>query len=366
MPTTITSTSGNTYHLFQLAEASYWEPEESIRFEELENDLGDGYFSQALYGANTGLRRWKLKLPTLAHTDVLPNTVTDVSGATVSREEYLWNLFCHTKVTGEPFVFRSPRNGQYYLVRFADKDLSYQKMRVKIYSTGVELKQVRVPGDSVFSLPDILSSVGADIWINETSHDSLDWDAVAGSGAVGGTGSGDIIYAGSTQNGNAIVRFNSVSDTGLLEFPQLSLGTTGFDLFLVMKMRESTFANNYVLHQKVGTIDTQIPGLLLAGDTGTTKFVNDGHNTAEIEYRLNGTEYAYTNMQAPMGAWGIVHLHTAKTFGVTVTPTLQLGRFAGVADGAVDVGEMILVPYPLPQNSVDQITEHLTVKWGIT
>ncbi len=365
MPTTITSTSGNTYHLFQLAEASYWEPEESIRFEELENDLGDGYFSQALYGANTGLRSWKLKLGTLAHTDVLPNTVTDVSGATVSREEYLWNLFCYTKVTGEPFVFRSPRNGQYYLVRFADKELSYQKMRVKIYSTGVELKQIRIVGESVFSLPDILPSINASIWINESSHASPNWSAVSGSSAIGAAGSGDVIYGGSTQNGESIVRLNSVGTNGLLEFNQLSLGVTGFEIFLVMKMREGSFSNGYVLHQKISTFDTQIPTYLLRGDTGTTKFINSGHDTAEIEYRLNGTLYAASNMQAPMNTWGIVHLHTSKTFGVTVTPTLQLGEFTGGAYGAVDIGEMILIGRPLPTTSHNQITEHLTVKWGI-
>jgi len=219
MPTTITSTSGNTYHLFQLAEASYWEPSESIRFEELENDLGDGYYSQALYGSSTGLRSWKLKLGTLAHTDVLPNTVTDVSGATVSREEYLWNLFCYTKVTGEPFVFTSPRDGQYHLVRFADKELSYQKMRVKIYSTGVELKQVRVAGESVFHL-DVLDLLNYDEaarqFVGNTAFGGGAWASEL-PGGVAMAVTGDVTEVAAELNGHAIKRFNSSASTGFVK-----------------------------------------------------------------------------------------------------------------------------------------------------
>jgi hypothetical protein len=363
MPTTVTSTSGNTYHLFQLAEASYWEPEESIRFEELENDLGDGYFSQALYGANTGLRKWKLKLASLAHTDVLPNTVTDVSGATVSREEYLWNLFCYTKVTGEPFVFTSPRDGQYHLVRFADKDLSYQKMRVKIYSTGVELKQVRIPGESIFQLAPS-GDIGIVAQYKETGHATPNWNATIDDGWGGGAmaATGDVVYGASTQNGLNIIRLNDSASTGFLtvDFP---LSTLPFnDAFIVMKMRGATFSNN------CGVLTGNGGNAILLGTSAGTKFQNP--SLSDMQYRLNGTLYAATNMQAPMGTWGIIHLRFAASASA-FDDAWQIGKNQATAGtfAKMDVGE-VLFGYnsdetPMPSSITNQITEYLTTKWGI-
>jgi len=358
MPTTITSTSGNTYHLFQLAEASYWEPEESIRFEELENDLGDGYFSQALYGANTGLRRWKLKLPTLAHTDVLPNTVTDVSGATVSREEYLWNLFCHTKVTGEPFVFTSPRDGQYHLVRFADKDLSYQKMRVKIYSTGVELKQVRIPGEAVFSL-DVLDWIALDDAARQFEGDT----AFSGGGwantlepSVVMAVTGDVTEVAAELNSHAIKRFNSSASTGYVK-QQLD-GNTVREAFLVMKMREAAFSN------AAGVFADRAAGDdVLIGSSGTSKFANP--SLSGFTYKLNGLTYAQSDLQAPMNAWGVIHLRYET--GWVFANGVQFGRDGTTAGtyALMDLAEVILLSDLQPTTFGLDMNEYLSVKYGI-
>lgn len=362
MPTTITSTSGNTYHLFQLAEASYWEPEESIRFEELENDLGDGYFSQALYGANTGLRRWKLKLGSLAHTDVLPNTVTDVSGATVSREEYLWNLFCYTKVTGDPFVFTSPRDGQYHLVRFADKDLSYQKMRVKIYSTGIELKQVRIPGDSVFHLDvaDIISfDEAARQFVGDTAFSGSAWASSLSGGVWAGAlmaVTGDVTEVSAELNDHDVKRFNSSASTGFVK--QQSDGSTVKEAFLVMKMRESSFSNAAgVFADWNGTAP------VLIGSSGTTKFANP--SLTDFTYKLNGITYAQSDLQAPMNAWGIVHIR--YTTGWEFANGVQFGRDGTTAGtyAKMDVAEIILLSDLQPTTFGLDMTEYLSVKYGI-
>lgn len=366
MPTTVTSSSGRTYHLFQLAEASYWEPEESIRFTELENDLGDGYSSQVLYGANTGLRSWKLKLPTLAHTDVLPNTVTDVSGATVSREEYLWNLFCYTKVAGQPFVFTSPRNGQYYLVRFADKELSYAKMRVKLYSTGVELKQVRVAGESVFQLPNAMATANLAFWYNETEHSSPNWGDAKSASVAAATG--DVIFDAGTQNGLNVIRFNSVDVDGVMQFPAALFGNAGWDLFLVMKVRESAFSDTSAIVSQSGdhSPNSDLPLYLLQGTSGTTKFADIGLTT--LEYRMNGVSYAAANRQAPMNTFGIVHLRSTLVTGAPIDGWLQLGQFFssyGSYPGKFDIGEIFLTNTLLTETKINSITEYLTVKWGI-
>lgn len=358
MPTTITSTSGNTYHLFQLAEASYWEPEESIRFEELENDLGDGYFSQALYGANTGLRKWKLKLASLAHTDVLPNTVTDVSGATVSREEYLWNLFCHTKVTGEPFVFTSPRDGQYHLVRFADKDLSYQKMRVKIYSTGVELKQVRIPGESVFHLDvtDLSTIEGINRQFQgDTAFSGGDWASVLLGGPVMAV-TGDVTEVSAELNGHAIKRFNSSASTGYVK--QQIDGSTVREAFLVMKMREATFSN------AAGVFADRAAGDdVLIGSSGTSKFTNP--SLTDFSYKLNGLTYAQSDLQAPMNAWGVIHVRYATGWGFA--GGIQFGRDGTTAGtyALMDVAEIVVLENLQPTTFGLDMTEYLSVKYGI-
>ena len=359
MPTTVTSTSGNTYHLFQLAEPSYWEPEESIRFEELENDLGDGYFSQALYGANTGLRRWKLKLGSLAHTDVLPNTVTDVSGATVSREEYLWNLFCHTKVTGEPFVFTSPRDGQYHLVRFADKELSYQKMRVKIYSTGVELKQVRIPGESVFSLDVTDITVFDEFarqYIGDTAFAIGSWPIALASGGASLTVTGDVTEVAAELNSHAIKRFNSSASTGYIK--QQIDGSTVREAFLVMKMREATFSNAAgVFADRAGGPD------VLIGSSGTSKFANP--SLSGFTYKLNGLTYAQSDLQAPMNAWGVVHLRYET--GWEFANGVQFGRdgTTGGTYALMDLAEIVLLTEIQPTTFGLDMTEYLSVKYGI-
>lgn len=360
MPTTVTSTSGNSYHLFQLNEPSYYEPEESIRFEELENNLGDGYFSQALYGANTGLRSWKLKLPTLAHTDVLPNSVTDVSGATVSREEYLWNLFCYTKVTGEPFVFTSPRDGQYHLVRFADKELSYAKMRVKIYSTGVELKQVRIPGESVFHLDvtDLSTIEGVNRQFKGDtafSGGTVTWASSLLGGPVMAV-TGDVTEVADELNGHDIKRFNSSASTGYVK-QQLD-GSTIREAFIVMKMREATFSN------AAGVFADRAAGDdVLIGSSGTSKFANP--SLTGFTYKLNGLTYGQADLQAPMNSWGVIHLRYET--GWSFAGGIQFGRDGTTAGtyAKMDIAEIIVLEDLQPTTFGLDMNEYLSVKYGI-
>src|SRR6187399_2801168 len=99
MPTTVTGTSGTSYHLWQLPELSSPEPTDTKTFTTLTNDLSDGSRTSVLFGSNVGLRSWKLKLPTLAGTGVGVPYVTDINGASVPREQYLRSLFDENVVT---------------------------------------------------------------------------------------------------------------------------------------------------------------------------------------------------------------------------------------------------------------------------
>lgn len=144
---TVTASNSVAYHIWALALASAPEPEDSIEFGSINTPLADGYRASIQTGFDAGVKTWKLTFPTLAHLDVLPNTVTDINGALVSREQYVWSLYTYNKTTGTPFVYLDPvKTSLYYFADFADEALTYQRMRVKIYSVGVTLRQRRIAG----------------------------------------------------------------------------------------------------------------------------------------------------------------------------------------------------------------------------
>lgn len=358
MPLTVGS-----YHLWQLPTDSSPEPEEGIEFSELRNDLGNGYRSQVLYGSNTGIRSWKLKLPTLAGSSLISPAVTGINGETVSREQYVWDLFCETKVTGEPFVYQSQRNGQYYLVEFADKRLSYEKTKVQLYSTGVELQQVRVDGVSVFS-PELIESPDQYtpiLWLIGSNYNdgSSEWVA-SSSGAYVISGSGDVDKETAVQNGQDVVRLSDTTNDG---FVGDVAGPLSFkEAFIVMKMREATFSNNCGVFTDSGAAGTQV----LLGTSGGTKFQNPGLSATAFTYRKNGVEYAQSDLQAPMNTFGLVHVR--YTTGYSLTTGFQFGknRTSAGTFAEMDLGEIICFTSLLSVADSRELTEHLIVKWGIT
>jgi len=73
MPTTITASNGNVYHLWQLT-CQVKDYTEDVEYTTLDNELADGYWSQILYGSEVGVRTFNLTLPTV--TDSTNDTVT--------------------------------------------------------------------------------------------------------------------------------------------------------------------------------------------------------------------------------------------------------------------------------------------------
>lgn len=149
MPTTVTGSDAVEYHLWQLTAYTAPTPVDAIEFATVDNPLTDGYRSAILCGFTAGVKSWKLTLPTLASLDVLSNTVTDINGGAVSREEYVRSLYAENKVTGTPFVYQDPRDSEYYFVDFADENLTLNRMRVKIYTVGITLRQRRLAGVTI-------------------------------------------------------------------------------------------------------------------------------------------------------------------------------------------------------------------------
>jgi hypothetical protein len=113
-----------------------------VAFDILEADYGDGYEDAALVGSSDGLRSWQLMYK------ALPGTIQNAPEAgplsMQSRADYLWDFFIRHKAAGnKPFLITCLRDGQQYLAKFVEHRLSYQMFMVKLFSTGVQLRQRR-------------------------------------------------------------------------------------------------------------------------------------------------------------------------------------------------------------------------------
>ena len=341
------------YHEFQIKTAVK-EAEIGIGFSELENELGGGFYSQLLYGSENGERFWRLTLPTLSGSSMDGRTVLGINNETLNYEEYLWDLFCEQKVHGTPFAYRCPRNGNYYLVRFAQPTLSYQRMLTKLYSTGIELKQWRIEGETVFS-PALLSVWG--VW-DAADFPDLEgvWPTVeteAGLPAPGLSPSGDVISA--TSGTLPIVRLSSTSDDGNLFTPQT---VTVREAYLLMKIREATFGGN----DGIITGSPAPNNAFLVGKSGTNEFFDFGHAGTHL-HELDDISYPQNAARAPMNQWGIVHIQ--NDVGVTLV-NLQMGAdrdFAGrYAD--LDIAYFIISEELFPRSTHREIMEFLSVLKG--
>lgn len=336
MPTTVTASNGNVYHLWQLPDLATPEPEDRKRHTTLDNDLSDAYRSTRLFGASTGVRSWNLTLPTLSGSTIPAPTVTGVDGAAVSREEYIRTLYDYNKLEGKPFVYQ--HNGQNYLVDFADEELSMQRLRVKIYSSGIELRQRRLLGVTVFDPTAMLRELNV---------------------GVASVENGDVLNT--TQNGLTAKRLNSVAGDGTITGIAGDFDTTIYDIFIVMKVREAAFSNwAGIIGPETGANDTRI----LLGHNGNTRFTNLLHTN--YEYRLNGRVYDVEDQQAPMNEWGVVHLRFLS--GKTLV-NYQIGkdRTEAASYAKIDVGEFQFGNGGglLPMTEVREYVESLSVKWGI-
>jgi len=367
VPTSVTSTAGTSFHLFQLPDLSAPEPEDSITFTTIDNELSEGHRSSALLGSNTGVRSWKLNFPTTSAyvstsafgATLYTPTTTGVSGVSCTREQYLRTLFHINKTTGVPFVYQWPQvTGQYYLVDFAENDISFSKRKgVNIYSTGVTLKQRRINGETVFdtSLMSSLTRYNWN-WFSENGH-FTNWSSDHGALTLDKVG--DVVLGGNAQNGHNTVRFNGSASTGYVTNTTSDWSLPMSEIFIVMQMREATFSNA----AGVLTGTTGVP--VLVGTSAGTKFQNQ--SITGLEYYLNGTSYAVSDQQAPMNTWGIVQLRFTST-GISPSVLVQFGRDQTSAGtyAKMDVGEIISSSDLIPVHDGQELIQHLKVKWGVT
>lgn len=140
--------------------------------------------------------------------------------------------------------------------------------------------------------------------------------------------------------------------------------TALYDVLLVAKIREATFTNDQVL---LATVTGGDASPMLTGTDATTKFTIA--NSTDFRYFLNGTEYAVANMQAPMNAFGVIHLRW--TSGISPIVGVMLGaRFNSFTSSVespaeADIAEAIFFSASQPMNRMRELVEHLINKWGV-
>lgn len=346
----------NGYELMpDFCRAESWQNE--ISFTKLRTDLGEGMGASVLFGANTGVQKFRLSMKL---RDFTGSATLTYNGQTFTPAEYLWDLYCRSEVTGTPFVIQNLRNSQYYLVEFANPSLTYERMLHKFYTTGIELRQARRSGVTVFDVSKLSGVWGwyrADTLALSNGQTLVGW----GNSQTGGAYplmTSNAVYTTPAQNGLGAVRLNGTS-------AYLTASSTPdiVQAFVVMKQRETTFSN----YAGIVTNRTTLGGFdaALVGSSGTTKFENLAFTAGTYAYRKNGIAYAQTDQQAPMNTFGIVHARH-KT-GFTNIVHLQVGKDRDIAGrfAAADIAEMIFCDRHLSDTDARELTEHLTVKWGL-
>jgi hypothetical protein len=347
------------YHIFAIPGAIK-DYDEGISYTKLRNPLSDGFRSSILFGSENGVRRFTLGMPTLTGTLMDGRTVTGIYGETQSYEAYLWSLYRYNQVTGNPFAFQSIRNDQYYLVDFANEDLTYKRFLTKLYSTGVELTQVRVTGVSVFDFTQVPVLYAA--YDDETYYTGAPFPGWADlNGATGDdrflVTSGDVAVVTAGLNGRDYLRLSNSTNDGVMAHSDPLLLK---EAWMVIKLRESTFSNNGgVLTQNAST-----SAGILVGDTGTTKFFNFGIG-GDLKYELNGVEYAQSNMQAPMNEWGVVHVR--QETGSIPMDGIQIGHDRAEANryAELDVAMAIFSEELIPKDYGGEIYEALITRFDL-
>lgn len=349
MPATITATNGVDYHLWQ-ARCGVKDSQSSIGFERYRNEMGSRYTAVQLYGSAAGNRDWSIGMPGL-RGDAASQTLTGVDGGTFTFEEYVWDLYNWQQTTGEPFVYQDPRTDQYYFAEFTDDRLSYQRVLTRLYSTSLNISQIRVPGVSVFDPSNV-----SQLWAHydpENFTGSI-WPDETGNGHGMTSVSGDVQHVQNAKNGQYIVRFNAGAGSGFISSAH---DLTVYDFIAVVKFRESSFTG----YQGVATSD--VTGAVLVGEDTEAKFFYFGENPPAT-YWLNGTEFSYLDMQAPMDAYGIVHIRFPSGKAIT---NLQFGKDRNFSDryALMDLGDVCISDSHIPLTTVFELKEHFAAKYRV-
>lgn len=327
---------------------------ESISHAVLNADFGDGYEQTALIGSQTGLRSWRLKWDVLAQVLRAQNPFFD--NEELNQADYLWDFYCRARALGQPFVIQSSRNGQYYLAKFVDENLSYELFACRLYTTGLALTQRRVVNASVFDLtkapnalrvydPNKLSY--ADEAAVVSFRDGMNnADLLAASGQP--------IYKTNIQNGNSVIRFSGTSN------PLVS------DQSLILRHIFLVASHSDASHTADSALLSEPENNFLINFSGENYYPIDDIFDPEdypIEAKVNGVATELDSIPVPFQAWQLIELYFENPLTVS---GLKLGsNLDGTVKHKGDVGDLFVSDKKLLESDVWEIREHLMKKWQI-
>lgn len=117
----------------------------SISFDEIVRDYGGGYDTTELVGPTAGLIYLRLQLDFLDDSGQLTVVDAENANAVTNWSQYLWKFFIRRKQDGAAFnvAFTDPDDGMSRTdtFKFMESRLDYTWFNVKLYSTGLTLRQ---------------------------------------------------------------------------------------------------------------------------------------------------------------------------------------------------------------------------------
>lgn len=113
-----------------------------IEFGEIERNYGKSYSTVLRTGHTDGDLGFKLVYKTLANSS--GQAITDPEDSIAKAPaRYVWEFFVRRKQDGAAFNVKDPRTGNLVLCKFAERKLSYTLFAVRLFSSGISLKQFR-------------------------------------------------------------------------------------------------------------------------------------------------------------------------------------------------------------------------------
>ncbi len=102
--------------------------------------FGEGYFASALVGAAAGLHRFSLSMK------ALPKGTTNVGQISSKTWFNYYYEFFIARTTGADESFYITWDSRIWHAKFVETSIDFERFKGDIYSTGVELEQVRIVG----------------------------------------------------------------------------------------------------------------------------------------------------------------------------------------------------------------------------
>lgn len=321
----------------------------SLKVERLKADFGQGYGASATVGSGSGLWGWQIE------SDALPDS-TDygnlISG--LPRFQYYEKFYRDHTEGDSSEVFIVDFRGKKYHACFDTDSIAGSMHTYDLFSlSGVSLKMRRLPG-VIYN--DDGSIFEPDAWIrSDAITGKVDAGSMVGAWSdFNGGVSWDVASDGTTPT----YETNEVNSLPVVRLTAGHADLTGalgvYDVFLVVKVSEATFS------AARGVLADSATDFLI-GTNATTKFADPSDATAE--YRLNGTLYANSNRQAPMNAFGIVHLRKATAFNFVTR--VRIGKSVAGGAGKIDIAEAILCTTQISAKMFARITSVLKTRYGI-